>query len=169
VGVNRYPDPTVQRTLDGSPLFAIPQGLPRYRRDNYRLQLARHLARDWRDTDKYIAAADFKANCLRLMDAVRFSVVQSSSQKRGKTIAKLVSLKEESTAIGEAVSAPGSSIEPLLPPIAVAACAFPEAFYRDPADRLIVATTRVANAILMARDQRILDYAARGHLTAIAA
>jgi PIN domain nuclease of toxin-antitoxin system len=38
-----------------------------------------------------------------------------------------------------------------------------------PADRLIVATARVANAILMTRDHRILDYAARGHLTAIPA
>jgi len=71
--------------------------------------------------------------------------------------------------ITEAVSAPGLSIEPLLPQIAVEACSLPEAFHRDPADRLIVATARVANATLMTRDQRILDYAARGHLTAIAA
>ena len=71
--------------------------------------------------------------------------------------------------IMEAVSAPGLSIEPLLPQIAVEACSLPEAFHRDPADRLIVATARVANATLMTRDQRILDYAARGHLTAIAA
>ena len=71
--------------------------------------------------------------------------------------------------ITEAVSAPGLSIEPLLPQVAVEACSLPEAFHRDPADRLIVATARVANATLMTRDQRILDYAARGHLTAIAA
>jgi PIN domain nuclease of toxin-antitoxin system len=71
--------------------------------------------------------------------------------------------------IGEAVSAPGLSIEPLVPQIAVEACSLPEAFHRDPADRLIVATARVANATLMTRDQRILDYAARGHLAAIAA
>ncbi|MGC2203768.1 MAG: type II toxin-antitoxin system VapC family toxin [Stellaceae bacterium] len=71
--------------------------------------------------------------------------------------------------ITEAVSAPGLSIEPLLPPIAIEACSLPAAFHRDPADRLIVATARVANATLMTRDRRILDYAARGHLTAIAA
>jgi PIN domain nuclease of toxin-antitoxin system len=71
--------------------------------------------------------------------------------------------------ITEAVSAPGLSIEPLLPQTAAEGCSLPEAFHRDPADRLIVATARVANAILMTRDQRILDYAARGHLTAIAA
>jgi PIN domain nuclease of toxin-antitoxin system len=71
--------------------------------------------------------------------------------------------------ITAAVSAPGLTIEPLLPQVAVEACSLPEAFHRDPADRLIVATARVANATLMTRDRRILDYAARGHLTAIAA
>jgi PIN domain nuclease of toxin-antitoxin system len=71
--------------------------------------------------------------------------------------------------IGEAVSAPGLSVEPLLPQIAVEACSLPEAFHRDPVDRMIVATARVANATLLTRDRQILDYAARGHLTAIAA
>jgi PIN domain nuclease of toxin-antitoxin system len=69
----------------------------------------------------------------------------------------------------EAVSAPGLTIEPLLPQIAVEACSLPQAFHRDPPDRLIVATARAANATLMTRDRRILDYAARGHLAAIAA
>jgi PIN domain nuclease of toxin-antitoxin system len=71
--------------------------------------------------------------------------------------------------IAEAVSAPGLSIEPLLPQIAVEAASLPETFHSDPADRLIVATVRVANATLMTRDRRILDYAARGHLAAVAA
>jgi PIN domain nuclease of toxin-antitoxin system len=68
-----------------------------------------------------------------------------------------------------AVSAAGLSVEPLVPRIAVEACCLPETFHRDPADRLIVATARVTDAALMTRDRRILDYAARGHLTAIAA
>lgn len=71
--------------------------------------------------------------------------------------------------ITEAVSASGLSIEPFLPQVAVEAYSLPEAFQRDAADRLIVATARVANVTLMTRDRRILDYAARGHLTAIGA
>ncbi len=71
--------------------------------------------------------------------------------------------------IMEAVSAAGLFIEPLLPQVAVEAASLPETFHRDPADRLIVATARVANATLMTRDRRILDYAARGHLAAVAA
>jgi PIN domain nuclease of toxin-antitoxin system len=69
----------------------------------------------------------------------------------------------------EALADPGPAIDPITPQIAVESYALPDAFHRDPADRLIVATARVANATLMTRDQRILDYAARGHLTAIAA
>jgi PIN domain nuclease of toxin-antitoxin system len=69
----------------------------------------------------------------------------------------------------EALAEPGPGIDPLSPQIAIESYALPEAFHRDPADRLIVATARVANASLMTRDRRILDYAARGHLTAIAA
>ena len=69
----------------------------------------------------------------------------------------------------QAVSVPGLSIEPLLPQTAIEACSLPAAFRRDPADQLIVATARVTSATLMTRDRRILDYAARGHLTAIAA
>ena len=69
----------------------------------------------------------------------------------------------------EALADPGPAIDPLSRQIAIESYALPDAFHRDPADLLIVATARVANATLMTRDQRILDYAARGYLTAIAA
>ena len=69
----------------------------------------------------------------------------------------------------EALADPGPAIDPLSPQIAIESYALPDVFHRDPADRLIVATARVANATLMTRDRHILDYAARGHLTAIAA
>ena len=69
----------------------------------------------------------------------------------------------------EALADPGPAIDPLSPQIAVESYALPDEFHRDPADRLIVATARVSNSALMTRDQRILDYAARGHLTAITA
>ena len=69
----------------------------------------------------------------------------------------------------EALADPGPAIDPLSPQIAIESYALPDVFHRDPADRLIVATARVANATLMTRDQRILEYAGRGHLTAITA
>jgi PIN domain nuclease of toxin-antitoxin system len=71
--------------------------------------------------------------------------------------------------LAEALADPAPAIDPLSPQIAVEACSLPEAFHRDSADRMIVATARVTGAVLLTRDQQILDYAARGHFTAIAA
>jgi len=217
--------------------------------------------------NRYVAAAEFKANCLRLMDEVAQQRRPIIITKRGKPVAKLVPIEaeaidlfgrmagsikicgdiinpiedagwtgdeensdrdvllldthvwlwlvagssdlstearnaiERATAVGalriaaislwevvllashgrivlgksigpwleEALADPGPTIDPLSPQIAIESYALPEAFHRDPADRLIVATARVANATLMTRDQRILDYAARGHLSAITA
>jgi PIN domain nuclease of toxin-antitoxin system len=64
---------------------------------------------------------------------------------------------------------PGPVLEPVSPEIALASCYLPGNFRSDPADEIIVATARVTGATLMTRDRRILDYAAAGHLNAIAA
>jgi PIN domain nuclease of toxin-antitoxin system len=69
--------------------------------------------------------------------------------------------------VEQALLAPGLSLEPLSPSVAIESCHLPEGFRSDPADQFLVATARVMNAALMTRDRRILDYAARGHLTAI--
>jgi PIN domain nuclease of toxin-antitoxin system len=69
----------------------------------------------------------------------------------------------------EALADPGPIIEPLSARVAIESCELPGAFHRDPADRMIVATARVANAVLMTRDRAILDYAAQGHITALPA
>lgn len=71
--------------------------------------------------------------------------------------------------IEQALLAPGLSLEPLSAAIAIASCHLPDGFRSDPADHIIIATARVTGAALMTRDRRILDYAARGHLTALAA
>jgi PIN domain nuclease of toxin-antitoxin system len=71
--------------------------------------------------------------------------------------------------VEQALLAPGLSLEPLSPRIAIESCHLPAGFRSDPADHFIVATARVIDATLMTRDTRILDYAAQGHLTAVAA
>jgi PIN domain nuclease of toxin-antitoxin system len=71
--------------------------------------------------------------------------------------------------VEQALLAPGLTLEPLSPRIAIESCHLPAGFRSDPADHFIVATARVTNAILMTRDRLILDYAAQGHLTALSA
>jgi PIN domain nuclease of toxin-antitoxin system len=69
----------------------------------------------------------------------------------------------------DAVARSGTVVEPLTPRVAAESYQLPGSFHRDPADRMIVATSRVNRAALMTRDDPILDYAAHGHVIAIAA
>lgn len=50
------------------------------------------------------------------------------------------------------------------PQTVIDSCRLPGVFHADPADRLLVATARSANAVLVTRDRKILDYAAEGHV-----
>ena len=47
------------------------------------------------DKNRYVAAADFKANCLRLMDEVAQRRQPITITKRGKPVAKLVPIEAE--------------------------------------------------------------------------
>ena len=48
-------------------------------------------------------------------------------------------------------------------------CRLPGDFHPDPADRLLVATARRENAVLVTQDRKILDYGATGHVRVLAA
>jgi PIN domain nuclease of toxin-antitoxin system len=71
--------------------------------------------------------------------------------------------------LGESLRDPAPFVEVLSPEIAVESCHLPGGFRSDPADEIIVATSRVTDATLLTRDRRILDYAAAGHVNALAA
>lgn len=66
--------------------------------------------------------------------------------------------------VEQALSAPGLDLAPFSPDVAVESVQLPAPFHDDPADRMIVATARVAGATLVTRDRQILDYGARGHI-----
>ncbi len=52
--------------------------------------------------------------------------------------------------------------------IAIDAATLPGGFHRDPADRLLMATARKMDLAIVTSDRKILDYAAAGHVRAIA-
>jgi PIN domain nuclease of toxin-antitoxin system len=62
------------------------------------------------------------------------------------------------TLITEALQLPGVLLLPLTPEIAVEACQLPGEFHRDPADELIVATSRILKIPLLTADAKILGY-----------
>ncbi len=66
--------------------------------------------------------------------------------------------------VDEALSAPGISLEPLSPEIAIESSRLPGDFHGDPADRIIVATARKLGATLVSSDKEILEYSGEGYI-----
>jgi PIN domain nuclease of toxin-antitoxin system len=52
----------------------------------------------------------------------------------------------------------GTKVIPLSGEIALESCNLPGNFHKDPADRIIVATARIHNVLLITKDEKILDY-----------
>lgn len=82
---------------------------------------------------------------------------------------RLVLSKPIAQWIDEALAAPGLNLAPFSPDVAVESMRLPTPFHNDPADRMIVATARVADATLVTRDRKILDYGDSGHLAVLQA
>lgn len=62
----------------------------------------------------------------------------------------------------------GVDLAPLTPDILIASSQLPGLPLRDPADRIVAATARALGSRLMTRDRPLLDFAAQGHIPAIA-
>lgn len=59
-------------------------------------------------------------------------------------------------------------VEALTPEILIESSYLPTPVHRDPADRIIIATARALDLTIVTRDRLILDYAAHGHVRALA-
>jgi PIN domain nuclease of toxin-antitoxin system len=73
------------------------------------------------------------------------------------------------TWVRRALQAPGLRLHGLTPAVAIESMRLPGAIHGDPVDRMLVATARLTGATIVTRDSRILDYAAGGHVAALAA
>lgn len=71
--------------------------------------------------------------------------------------------------VAAALALPGIRLGPLSPEVAVASTRLPGAMHADPADRILAATARHVDAVLVTEDQRLLDYGAAGHLRTLRA
>lgn len=69
----------------------------------------------------------------------------------------------------KALAAPGISLMDLTPEIALESTRLPEFSDGDPIDRLLAASARKHNAVIVTRDRRILNYAKTKHLKAVKA
>jgi PIN domain nuclease of toxin-antitoxin system len=69
---------------------------------------------------------------------------------------------------GRLLQAPGVRLTEMTPNVLIAASFLPGKPPRDPADRIIAATAREYGYMLVTRDRPLLEYAAQGHLLALA-
>ncbi|MGF1588188.1 MAG: type II toxin-antitoxin system VapC family toxin [Pleurocapsa sp.] len=67
--------------------------------------------------------------------------------------------------IEDSLSQPGVNLAPLIPKIAIESSFLPGKFHGDPADRIIVATARINNLILLTRDRKILEYGSESYIS----
>jgi PIN domain nuclease of toxin-antitoxin system len=70
--------------------------------------------------------------------------------------------------VKKASSLPYMKITPLTPEIAIESCGLPGNFHGDPADRMIVSTSRILDIPLMTRDNKILEYGHQSYIKVIA-
>lgn len=66
--------------------------------------------------------------------------------------------------VKQALAAPGISLSPLTPEIAIESARLPGSFHGDPADRILAATARELNATLFTRDKKIIAYGKTKHV-----
>ncbi len=69
--------------------------------------------------------------------------------------------------VEKALSLPALKVVNLSVSIAIESCKLPGEFHGDPADRMIVATSRVLSTPLVTRDKKIIDYGKRGYANVI--
>ena len=62
---------------------------------------------------------------------------------------------------------PGVTMADLTPEIAIESTRLPGEVHGDPADRMLVATARIAGAVLVTCDERILSYGETGHVRVV--
>lgn len=66
------------------------------------------------------------------------------------------------------LSASGISLADATPDVLIAANELPWIAHGDPADRILIATAREYGLRILTHDRKILDYAAKGHVMALA-
>jgi PIN domain nuclease of toxin-antitoxin system len=76
-------------------------------------------------------------------------------------------LPDAKTWFGDFVASRAITIAPLTSETLIDSWSLPGPFHNDPADRIIIATARALVASIVTRDERILDYAAKGHVQAV--
>lgn len=124
----------------------------------------------WMGEDAPVAPAAVAAMDKAGIDGTSVLVSPISAWERAMLVAKgrIRSPLSPKAWFDRILSIGGLKLAPLSPDILADASFLPEPLHRDPADRIIIATARALDLTIITRDTLILDYAAQGHVRAIA-
>lgn len=113
------------------------------------------------------------SQCLSYIeDSVKYSNIRVSAisvwevgmlESKGKIIFPIGCLEW----VNKALNAPGISLAPITPEIAIESSRLPGKFHGDPADRIIAATARILGATLISHDKQIIMYGKKKYLKVI--
>lgn len=84
-----------------------------------------------------------------------------------RSTARLRFLPDPKTWFARAVTQPGVRLTPITPEVAIDSSHLPGELHGDPADRLIIATSRHLGAPVVTRDRRMIEYAASRHVAVV--
>lgn len=93
-----------------------------------------------------------------------------SAWERGMLVSlgRITSPVSPKTWFDRLLTQPEIELAPMSIDILTDASFLPAAPPRDPADRIVIATARALDLVIVTRDRLILDYAAKGHVRALA-
>ena len=92
------------------------------------------------------------------IEGLAISVISCWEVAKLVSVGRLILPQTAAEWIDLALAYPGVQIAPLTPEVAVASAYLPGNFHRDPADQIIVATSRVRKWPLATADSKILNY-----------
>lgn len=81
---------------------------------------------------------------------------------------RLSAAQSPAAIFADVLTTPGVRVEALTPNLLIDSSFLPGKLHRDPADRILIATARALDLMLVTRDEAILDYADKGHVRALA-
>ena len=112
----------------------------------------------WIHDDKALPNASRRAIIANEATGLAISVITCWEIAKKVEIGKLELTMDVSDWIHQALAYPGVSVLNLTPAIAIESARLPQPFHRDPADQIIVATSRVLDIPLLTEDARIKAY-----------
>jgi PIN domain nuclease of toxin-antitoxin system len=80
---------------------------------------------------------------------------------------KLPTAQAPAALFADVLATQGVRVEALTPSVLIDSSFLPGKLHRDPGDRILIATARALDLMLVTRDEAILDYADQGHVRAL--